>query len=170
MKPPARAIVGNLIWSTDGGVWAVWEAAPFPHAHLATADKLAIHAQIRGLRATYFYTANEGEKDLVQAQYPHFRFEGEVFNLPRTGDLLPVYRFANIETGGYLFTQNPAEREAARLLPFMREENGGEPAFMAPDQAVDLSLLVSTSPEPAPEVMLVGQTSLADSADMGGIG
>lgn len=117
----------------------------------------------------YFYTANEGEKDLVQAQYPHFRYEGEVFNLPRTGELLPVYRFANIETGGYLFTQNPAEREAARLLPFMREENGGEPAFMAPDQAVDLSLLVSTSSEPAPEVMLVGRLGLADSAGPGGV-
>lgn len=49
MKAPARAIVGHLVWSTDGGVWAVWEAAPFPHAHLATADKLAIHSQIRGL-------------------------------------------------------------------------------------------------------------------------
>ena len=49
MKPPARAIVGNLIWSTDGGVWAVWDAQPFPHAHIASADKLAIHSQIRGL-------------------------------------------------------------------------------------------------------------------------
>ena len=49
MKAPARAIVGNLIWSTDGGVWAVWDAQPFPHAHIASADKLAIHSQIRGL-------------------------------------------------------------------------------------------------------------------------
>jgi hypothetical protein len=49
MKAPARAIVGNLIWSTDGGVWAVWEAQPFPHAHTASADKLGIHGQIRGL-------------------------------------------------------------------------------------------------------------------------
>jgi len=49
VKPPARAIVGNLVWSTDGGVWAVWEASPFPHAHMATADKLAVHGRIRGL-------------------------------------------------------------------------------------------------------------------------
>lgn len=49
MKPPARAIVGNLVWSTDGGVWAVWDVKPFPHAHMASADKLAIHSQIRGL-------------------------------------------------------------------------------------------------------------------------
>jgi hypothetical protein len=49
VKPPARAIVGHLIWSTDGGVWAVWEAAPFAHAHTAAADKLAVHSRIRGL-------------------------------------------------------------------------------------------------------------------------
>lgn len=93
----------------------------------------------------YFYTASEGEKDLVLAQYPHFRFEGEAFALPQSGDLLPVYRFANVDTGGYLFTQNPAEREIARQLPFMREENDGDPAFWAPFQAVDLTALVSTS-------------------------
>jgi hypothetical protein len=49
MKPPARAIVGNLIWSADGGVWAVWRVTPFPHAHTAAGDKLAIHARLRGL-------------------------------------------------------------------------------------------------------------------------
>ena len=132
----------------------------------------------------YFYTANEGEKDLVLAQYPHFRFEGAAFELPETGDLLPVYRFANIDTGGYLFTQNPAEREAARLLSFMREENGGQPVFHAPDQAVDLSLLVSTSApagtmqasaallpgptEVGPELVLLGQAS-ALAEDMSGV-
>jgi AAA domain-containing protein len=49
MKPPARAIVGNLVFSTDGGVWAVWDAQPFAHAHTAVADKLAVHSRIRGL-------------------------------------------------------------------------------------------------------------------------
>jgi hypothetical protein len=49
MKPPARAIVGNLIWSTDGGAWAVWRVTPFPHAHTAAADKLVAHARLRGL-------------------------------------------------------------------------------------------------------------------------
>ena len=33
VKPPARAIVGHLVWSTDGGVWAVWRVTPFAHAH-----------------------------------------------------------------------------------------------------------------------------------------
>jgi hypothetical protein len=49
VKPPARAIVGNLIWSTDGGVWAVWSVKPFPHAHTGPVDKLAVHSRIRGL-------------------------------------------------------------------------------------------------------------------------
>ena len=49
MKPPARAILGNLVWSTDGGVWAVWRVAPFPHAHTSMADKLAVHGRLRGM-------------------------------------------------------------------------------------------------------------------------
>ena len=49
MRPPARAIVGNLVWSADGGVWALWRVPPFPHAHTAQGDKLAVHSRIRGL-------------------------------------------------------------------------------------------------------------------------
>jgi hypothetical protein len=49
VKPPASAIIGNLIWSTDGGVWAVWRVAPFPHAHTSMTDKLGVHSRIRGL-------------------------------------------------------------------------------------------------------------------------
>jgi AAA-like domain len=49
MRPPARAIVGHLVWSTDGGVWAVWRVSPFAHAHNALADKLAVHARLRAL-------------------------------------------------------------------------------------------------------------------------
>jgi AAA domain-containing protein len=49
VKAPARAVVGQLVWSTDGGVWAVWRVHPYPHAHTAPADKLGVHAHIRGL-------------------------------------------------------------------------------------------------------------------------
>jgi AAA-like domain len=49
VRPPARAIIGNLVWSTDGGVWAVWRVTPFAHAHTTTAEKLAVHARLRGL-------------------------------------------------------------------------------------------------------------------------
>ena len=48
MKPPARAIAGHLVWSADGGTWAVWRVEPFPHAHTSTADKLAVHSRLRG--------------------------------------------------------------------------------------------------------------------------
>jgi hypothetical protein len=49
VKPPARAIVGHLIWSTDGGVWGLWSVKPFPHAHTAAVDKLGVHSRLRSL-------------------------------------------------------------------------------------------------------------------------
>jgi hypothetical protein len=49
MKPPARAVVGNLVWSTDGGTWAVWRVDPFPYGSTGVADKLAVHARLRGM-------------------------------------------------------------------------------------------------------------------------
>ena len=49
MKPPARAIVGHLVWSTDGGVWAVWSVKPFAHAHTSPVEKLAVHNRLRSL-------------------------------------------------------------------------------------------------------------------------
>jgi AAA-like domain len=49
VRPPARAVVGHLIWSADGGVWALWSVKPFPHAHTAVADKLGVHGSIRSL-------------------------------------------------------------------------------------------------------------------------
>ena len=49
MKPPARAIVGHLVWSTDGGVWGVWSVRPFPHAHTSPQDKLSVHSRLRSL-------------------------------------------------------------------------------------------------------------------------
>lgn len=49
MKPPARAVVDNLIWSNDGGVWATWRVDPLPHGHSSAATKLASHARLRGL-------------------------------------------------------------------------------------------------------------------------
>jgi hypothetical protein len=49
VKPPARAIVGHLIWSADGGVWALWRVAPFAHAHTSIDHKLTVHARLQGL-------------------------------------------------------------------------------------------------------------------------
>jgi hypothetical protein len=49
VKPPAQAILGNLVWSTDGGVWAFWRVTAFEHAHTSVADKLAVHSRLRGM-------------------------------------------------------------------------------------------------------------------------
>lgn len=49
MKAPARAVYRHLVWSTDGGVWAVWRVEPFAYAHTSDAAKLAVHARLRGL-------------------------------------------------------------------------------------------------------------------------
>src|SRR5262245_13153642 len=45
----APRIVGSRLWSTVGRCPAVWSVKPFPHAHTAPADKLAVHSQIRSL-------------------------------------------------------------------------------------------------------------------------
>jgi hypothetical protein len=49
VKPPARALAGNLIWSTDGGVWVLWRVHPFPYGYATAADRLAVHTRLRGL-------------------------------------------------------------------------------------------------------------------------
>jgi hypothetical protein len=49
VKPPARAVHGNVIWSADGGVWAAWSVDPFPHGHTSAAAKVAVHTRLRGL-------------------------------------------------------------------------------------------------------------------------
>ena len=49
MKPPARAIVGNLVWSADGGVWAVWRVGSLPGAHVPGVRRLATQARLRAL-------------------------------------------------------------------------------------------------------------------------
>ncbi len=49
MKPPARAIVGNLVWGTDGGVWATWRVDPLPLTYQRREDQIAAHSRLRGL-------------------------------------------------------------------------------------------------------------------------
>lgn len=49
MKPPARAIAANIVWGTDGGVWATWRLAPFPVAYRSVADQVDTHARVRAL-------------------------------------------------------------------------------------------------------------------------
>lgn len=54
MRSPARALVGNLMWTRTGSVWALWRLQPLPYGYRPTKDKLearALHqALIRSLR------------------------------------------------------------------------------------------------------------------------
>lgn len=74
----------------------------------------------------YFYTANAAERDLVlnDPQYSHFRYEGSSFAVESSASdsAYPIWRLANLENGGYLYTSNPAERDAAKAMGFWRDE------------------------------------------------
>lgn len=47
MRNPARFVAGNLIWSTDGGVWAVWRVTPLTYRYRSLDDKLKIHGRLK---------------------------------------------------------------------------------------------------------------------------
>ncbi len=71
----------------------------------------------------YFYTGNAGERDIILASYPDFRYEGIAFLQLTTGASTPVYRFANLNNGGYFYTGSLAERDATiRDYPHLRYE------------------------------------------------
>lgn len=72
---------------------------------------------------SYFYTGNAGERDLIIAGYPDFRYEGVAFQQYLGAGGTPVYRFANLNTGTYFYTANAAERDLVRgTRPDMRYE------------------------------------------------
>ncbi len=61
----------------------------------------------------YFYSGSAGERDLIIASMPNFRYEGPVYNAQDnwvTG-YDPVYRFANLSNGGYFYTASADERD-----------------------------------------------------------
>lgn len=51
MRPPAVAIIGNLIWSRTGRVWAIWRVRETPYVWLPTRRKLTAHSAVRSLLA-----------------------------------------------------------------------------------------------------------------------
>jgi Protein of unknown function (DUF1566)/Repeat of unknown function (DUF5648) len=61
----------------------------------------------------HFYTLSEQERNWVQANLPHFSFEGQgFFAVPtQVDELSPVYRFYNTRTGAHFYTINPSERD-----------------------------------------------------------
>jgi hypothetical protein len=51
MRPPAAAMIGHLIWSRSGKVWAVWRVKESPYRWLPTRRKLAEHSRVRTMLA-----------------------------------------------------------------------------------------------------------------------
>ena len=48
MRYPARFITENLIWSVDGGVWAMWRIDAVSYPYLSNQEKLRVYHQVRG--------------------------------------------------------------------------------------------------------------------------
>jgi hypothetical protein len=51
MRPPATAVIGHLVWSRAGTVWAVWRVKESPYKWLSTRRKLAEHSRVRTMLA-----------------------------------------------------------------------------------------------------------------------
>jgi len=44
VRLPVREIVGNLVWATDGSVWAAWRVEPDSYPFMSASAKLGLHA------------------------------------------------------------------------------------------------------------------------------
>jgi hypothetical protein len=61
----------------------------------------------------HFYTADETEKDSIQANLPNYSFEGESYRtVDATTGAQEVYRFFNPSTGVHLYTTDEVERDS----------------------------------------------------------
>ncbi|CAN0020000.1 unnamed protein product, partial [Phaeothamnion confervicola] len=92
------------------------------------ASLLPVHRFANTVNGVYFYTASEAEKEAILRERADMRYEGVAFAAhalaPAGPDFgVPVYRFANLATGGYFYTANPAERDLVQQTrPDMRFE------------------------------------------------
>ncbi len=85
-----------------------------------TADVYRFAKQSNG---AYFYTGSAGERDIILASYPDFRYEGVAFQQYTGARGTPVFRFANLANGGYFYTASVSERDLVRgTRPDMRYE------------------------------------------------
>lgn len=48
MRYPAQFVTENLIWSADGGVWAMWRIDAVSYPYLSAKEKLAVFHRLRG--------------------------------------------------------------------------------------------------------------------------
>ena len=79
------------------------------------AETSTIHRFFRSDIGVHFYTASEVERDAIDANLPHYVYEGESFSsaIEPTDSLTgakPVYRFFNTSTGAHLYTMSEVER------------------------------------------------------------
>lgn len=51
MRSPAVAVIGHLVWSRTGRIWAVWRVPETPYVWLSTRRKMAEHSRVRSLLA-----------------------------------------------------------------------------------------------------------------------
>ncbi|MCW8087495.1 hypothetical protein [Sabulicella glaciei] len=82
------------------------------------------HTQAGG----HLFTTSTVERDSVQQNLPHYRYEGETFLTADQGfpNAVPVYRFFHTQAGGHLFTTSVVERDAVlQNLPHYRYEEVG---------------------------------------------
>ncbi len=68
----------------------------------------------------HFYTANEEERNFIEAELTNFQGEGASYRgvdpLTGAGSPVPVYRFLNQDTGVHLYTVSEAERDTVENL------------------------------------------------------
>src|SRR4051812_29968737 len=47
MKLPARFVIGNMVWSRDGSIWAVYRVKSKSYPYLSDREKLQEHSRVR---------------------------------------------------------------------------------------------------------------------------
>jgi hypothetical protein len=101
-----------------------YEGIAFAQDNSSGGQPIFRFANLLNGNGSYFYTGSTVERDIVIRDYPHMRFEGSTFAVAPPQDALakPVYRLANLNTGAYLFTQSPEERDYAESLGMWRSE------------------------------------------------
>ena len=73
----------------------------------------------------HFYTIDENEKNVVEAELDNYNYEGKAFfaSLTQIEGSIPIYRFFNNITGAHFYTPSAGERDnvEANLPDFQSE-------------------------------------------------
>lgn len=85
----------------------------------------AIYRFYDGQNQTHFFTSSDSERDHVQRNFAHMRYEGIAFyaHTQPAPERVAVYRFFNTRTLAHFYTADAQELDYVRReLPFLREE------------------------------------------------